>query len=327
MGGFLSGAWDLVRGGLLTSWLVAALFWALAGVAAASWARMSPFVGGIVGALTLFVGCLVILIYGAARKAGPTAADIRIGHGESGRGTPAGSAPPDPWFGPTGFGTTDASTTGFGTTGLGTTGSGTTGFGTTGVGATSFGTSGFGVPAGGAHFGAGGTGPSPDASVPAEPVAGSGVLRVVALTTITVVTAMFLAASFTPWVSLGIGVEIDGSDVALTPLLCTIVAVGVSAAFCWRGPRRFPAAVIAWFCSWWLLLGILALGEGGYLADTITSSAASVISNLQIDQRYADTASVTLGVGISLVALAGLAGFAWAVVAVLRRTSGASEWS
>jgi len=339
----LLGWWDLIKAGLLAAWLVAAVFWAVAGIAAASWARMSPMVGGLIGGATLFLGCAGILIYGAARKSGAVPTE----HATPGLSSPR---PHDPRFGDPGgrgndmgdgtggFGT-PGSTTGFGTPGatggFGTPGA-TGGFGTpgaTGGFGTPGATGGFGAPGSTTGFGTGGFDtPAVHSSeftgggaVP--PATNSGPFRAIILTGAAVVGAVYLSAAFTPWVSFGFGLEIDGSEVALVPLMCTVVAVAVCAGFCWQGPRRLPAVVIAWFSSWWMLLGILALSEGGYVADTISSLSARAVATLQLDEQYAQTASVTLGIGVSLVALGGLAGLAWAIVAVLRRAAGGTQWS
>ena len=312
----LLGWWDLIKAGLLAAWLVAAVFWAVAGIAAASWARMSPMVGGLIGGATLFLGCAGILIYGAARKSGAVPTE----HATPGLSSPR---PHDPRFGDPGGRGNDM---GDGTGGFGTPGS-TTGFGTPGA------TGGFGAPGSTTGFGTGGFDtPAVHSSeftgggaVP--PATNSGPFRAIILTGAAVVGAVYLSAAFTPWVSFGFGLEIDGSEVALVPLMCTVVAVAVCAGFCWQGPRRLPAVVIAWFSSWWMLLGILALSEGGYVADTISSLSARAVATLQLDEQYAQTASVTLGIGVSLVALGGLAGLAWAIVAVLRRAAGGTQWS
>jgi len=354
----LSGWMNLVWGDLFAAWLMAAIFWAIAGMAAASWARTSRTLGGVIGASTLFLGTFGIVIFGIAKRqratGGPTL-DHRydvdasgtpnvVGHDTSGF---AGGS-----VGPTGFDSTGFDSTGFGRPGFGQSGYGTTGFASTGSGSKGFGDPGFGDPGfgqpgfGDPGFGQPGFGQPGFGETgfgePGFPASGSalGVGRpdrgtdhrsstpaIIWLSIAAAVIAGFAAALFAPWLTLGFGVELDGTEVALVPLLCTVLAIALAVGLSWRGPRLLPALVVAWFSSWWLLIGIIALTSGGQLADLITSTGNDAVTRLSLETELAGYTTVTLGIGVTLVSLAGLLGVSWAAVAVVRCSNQSPGWS
>src|SRR5664280_2786276 len=324
----LSGWMNLVWGDLFAAWLMAAIFWAIAGMAAASWARTSRTLGGVIGASTLFLGTFGIVIFGIAKRqratGGPTL-DHRydvdasgtpnvVGHDTSGF---AGGS-----VGPTGFDSTGFDSTGSGSKGFGDPGFGQPGFGDPGFGQPSFGETGFGepgFPASGSALGVG----RPDRGTDHR----SSTPAIIWLSIAAAVIAGFAAALFAPWLTLGFGVELDGTEVALVPLLCTVLAIALAVGLSWRGPRLLPALVVAWFSSWWLLIGIIALTSGGQLADLITSTGNDAVTRLSLETELAGYTTVTLGIGVTLVSLAGLLGVSWAAVAVVRCSNQSPGWS
>ena len=311
---WLSLVWD----GLFAAWLVAAIFWAIAGVAAASWANINVALGGVIGAATLFLGCAGILLFGAAKRhrANGSVFDDQPDAGSLST-RPNGSLPGVSDLDQGSFGRPGLGQSGFGETGLGQSGFGQSGFGETGLGQP-----GFGEP----RFGAAETTANTQEPESAARRA-SGAPTIVALSVAGAVTAGFAAAIFAPWLTLGFGVEIDGTEVAFVPLLCTVLCVAGAAALSWRGPRRLPALVVAWFSSWWLLIGILALTSGGQLADTITAVGNQAVTRLSLDTELAGYSTVTIGTGVTLVAVAGLLGVLWGATAVVRCAAGSAGWS
>jgi len=247
--GDLSGWMNLLWGDLFAAWLMAAIFWAIAGMAAASWARTSRTLGGVIGASTLFLGTFGIVIFGIAKRqrvTGGPASDHRYDVDAS--GTPNVSGHDTSGFaggsgGPTGFDSTGFDSTGFGSTGFGQSGYGTTGFASTGSGSKGFGVPGFGQPGfgqpgfGDPGFGQPGFGET-GFGEPGFPASGSALgtgrpdrgtdhrsstPAIVWLSIVVAAIAGFIAALFAPWLTLGLGVEVDGTEVALVPLLCTIL--------------------------------------------------------------------------------------------------------
>ena len=351
--GDLSGWMNLLWGDLFAAWLMAAIFWAIAGMAAASWARTSRTLGGVIGASTLFLGTFGIVIFGIAKRqrvTGGPASDHRYDVDAS--GTPNVSGHDTSGFaggsgGPTGFDSTGFDSTGFGSTGFGQSGYGTTGFASTGSGSKGFGDPGFGQPgfgqpgSGDPGFGQPGLGET-GFGEPGFPASGSALgtgrpdrgtdhrsstPAIVWLSIVVAAIAGFIAALLAPWLTLGLGVEVDGTEVALVPLLCTILAIAVAVGLSWRGPRRLPAVVVAWFSSWWLLIGIIALTSGGQLADLITSAGNDAVTRFSLETELAGYTTVTLGIGVTLVSLAGLLGVSWGAAAVVLYSTESPGWS
>jgi len=101
--GDLSGWMNLLWGDLFAAWLMAAIFWAIAGMAAASWARTSRTLGGVIGASTLFLGTFGIVIFGIAKRqrvTGGPASDHRYDVDASGTPNVPATTPPGSPVGP-----------------------------------------------------------------------------------------------------------------------------------------------------------------------------------------------------------------------------------
>lgn len=316
MSELIGGMIGLAVRSVMIGWLAAALFWGLVGAAIAAWGRLPVAVGALVGGLLPVVGAAGLAVVAGARRSGELTAGIARQHVSTLPGaesapawqqrsgwSPQGGWQQQPWpaSGPPG---TRAPGTGWG-----------------------------GAPAGGGwgqQPAAGWTGqPAADqwpagqgwGGAPAaptgygQPIPGGAPVRTrspalpqtLLLGGLGLVMVVFAVGLVLTWVSVPGADDYGAFDLPMGFLLIfTELVLGLAAWLSLHVARRWVAILVAWFSSWWLVIGLAALTATDRFTDLLARvSSAPTTAGAELGPApYLIFVAALLGLGASAACLA-----------------------
>lgn len=321
--------WELLalaRHALLVSWLAAAIFWGIAGWAIAVWGRIPGAIGAAAGAIFPVVGTAVIAVVVLARQGGK-AAEKQVVRYQSNRAVKAGGS-----AGAASFGWSSGDVPAVPAAPLWATdppGTGPLAAASLPVSESATDTSGvFGWPSSGEDDDATNdvmSGLSISSATSASPRRGvpAWFLTVAVLSPLVVMCVLLAVSLFSHWLYVANVVRLGSITVgAALPIIITIIVVMLAGAGCWRRPHGWIAVLVAWFSTWWLVLGLTAVTATSDLSAALGSLVSfDVIQNAATSIGITlDTATfahaVELGSGPYIMLGAAVAGIVWSVLSL-----------
>lgn len=308
MSELIGGVIGLAVRSVMIGWLAAALFWGLVGAAIAAWGRLPVAVGALVGGLLPVVGAAGLAVVAGARRSGDLTAGIAPPHVSTLPGaesapawqqpngwSPQGGWQQQPWPAAGAPGTPTAPGTGWG------------GAPAAGGWAQQPAPGWTGQPAVGQWPAQPGAGASPAGYGQPIPAGAPARTRSPALPQplllggLGLVMVAFAVGLVLTWVSVPGADDYGAFDLPMGFLLIfTELVLGLAAWLSLHLARRWVAILVAWFSSWWLVIGLAALTA----TDRFTDLLARVSS-------APTTTGAELGPAPYLIFVAALLGLAW----------------
>lgn len=314
---FIGGMIGLAARSVMIGWLAAALFWGLTGAAIAAWGRLPVAVGALVGGLLPVVGVLGLAVVAGARRSGELTSGLARQHLSTLPGAPApswqqpGWPPGGPNGNPSGYqpggwppgGAAPGGPGGF------QPGGGWSAGGAAQPGGWQQNPGWPGGMSGGPATGGWPAAPtgSPPSGVPAATrTRGPARSQQLLLAGLGLVALVFASGFVLTWFHIPGSGSYGAFSLPMGFLLVfTLLVLGIAGWLSLHAARRWVAILVAWFSSWWLVIGLAALTATDRFTDLLAKvSSAPTSSGAELGPAaYAVFAAALLGLGWSAAAL------------------------